>query len=151
MFSSFFNYGITTWGLAYPSYLNPLYLTQKKTVTCLNFPPSAPIFLSLKMLKVDDLLHLNILTFVYKSLNNLSPTCIHNLRFTTTSHQTQPFTGLELFEQLEVTFSNLLKIPLHMVCKQFSTLVLNFGILSNYSFVLISLFRILIKTKGIFH
>ena len=82
LFSSFLNYGITTWGLTYQSYLNPLFLLQKKILRCINFQPlsapSALIFLSLKILKVEDLLHLNILTFVYKSINKLSPSCFHN-------------------------------------------------------------------------
>ena len=41
----------------------------------------------------------------------------------------------------EVTFSNPLKTPLYMVCKQFRFLVLNFGILSHYLYVLLALFQ----------
>ena len=127
MFSSFFNYGITTLGFAYPSYLNPLYLTQKKTVTCLNFPPSAPIFLSLKMLKVDDLLHLNILTFVYKSLNNLSPTCIHNY-FTpnSTVHRigTLRATRSDLFKSIKNTTAYGLQTVQYFGSKLWNTLQL---------------------------
>ena len=82
LFSSFLNYGITSWGLTYQSYLSPLFLLQKKILRCINFQPfsapSTPIFLSLKILKVEDLLHLNILTFVYKSIKKLSPSCFHN-------------------------------------------------------------------------
>ena len=59
-----------------------LFLLQKKILRCINFQPfsapSTPIFLSLKILKVEDLLHLNILTFVYKSIKKLSPSCFHN-------------------------------------------------------------------------
>ena len=78
LISSFLNYGITFWGLTHNSYLNCLFLLQKKILRSISFQPfsapSAPIFLSLRILKVEDLLHFNILTFVYKSISKLSPT-----------------------------------------------------------------------------
>ena len=52
-------------------------LTCRKIVHRIKFEPfpssSTPIFQSLKTLKIVDILHLNILTFVYTSLNKLSP------------------------------------------------------------------------------
>ncbi len=82
LFSSFLNYGITVWGLTYDTCLKPLYLLQKKILRCISFShfaaPSAPFFHSLKILKLEDMIHSNILTFVYKGLNKLSPACFHN-------------------------------------------------------------------------
>ena len=82
LFSSFLNYGITVWGLTYDTYLTPLFLLQKKILRCIKFQPfsapSLPMFKSLKVLKLEDTLHLNILTFVFKAINRLSPSCFHN-------------------------------------------------------------------------
>ena len=82
LFLSFLNYGISAWGLTYDSYLDPLFRLQKKILRCIKFEPfsapSTPIFQSLKILKLEDVLHLNILIFVYKSINKLSPFCFHD-------------------------------------------------------------------------
>ena len=82
LFLPFLNYGISAWGMTYESYLDPLFKLQKKILRCIKFEPfsssSTPIFQSLKFLKVEDILHLNILTFVYKSINKLSPSCFHD-------------------------------------------------------------------------
>ena len=82
LFSSFLNYGITVWGLTYDSYLKPLSILQKKILRCIHFQPfsapSAPIFHSSKLLTLKDILFVSILTFVYKAINNLSPTCFHD-------------------------------------------------------------------------
>ena len=82
LFLSFLNHGISAWGMTYESYLNPLFILQKKILRCIKFEPflshSTPIFQSLKTLKIVDVLHLNILTFVYKSINKLSPSCFHD-------------------------------------------------------------------------
>ena len=82
LFSSFLCYGITAWSLTYDTYLNQLYLLQKKIVRCISFShfaaPSTPIFHSLKILKLEDIIHSTILPFVYKALNKISPTCFHN-------------------------------------------------------------------------
>ena len=77
LFSSFLNYGSSAWGLTYETYLNPLFRLQKKILRAINFQPfsapSSPIFHSLRILKLQDVLRTNILTFVYKSFNELSP------------------------------------------------------------------------------
>ena len=77
-FLVFLNYGISAWGMTYESLLNP----QKKILRCIKFEPflspNTPIFQSLKTLKIVDVLHLNILTFVYKSIDKLSPSCFHD-------------------------------------------------------------------------
>ena len=82
LFSSFLSYGIIAWGLTYTSYLNPVFLLQKKILRCIKFQPftapSTPLFHSLKIMKLEDIFHLNILTFVFKAINKLSPIYFHN-------------------------------------------------------------------------
>ena len=41
IFSSFLNYGSSTWGLSYDSYLKPLFLLQKKVLRSISFEPSS--------------------------------------------------------------------------------------------------------------
>ena len=82
LFSSFLNYSISAWGLTYETYLNPLFRLQKKILQAMKFQPfSAPsslIFHILKILKLQDVLHTKILTFIYKAFNKLSPSCSHD-------------------------------------------------------------------------
>ena len=70
LFSSFLNYGIIVWGLTFENYLTPLFLLQNKILRCLNFQllsvPSTSLFHSLRILKLEDLFHLNHLIFFIK-------------------------------------------------------------------------------------
>ena len=92
LFSSFLLYGLIAWGLTFASYLNPLFKQQKKVLRCIKFErfsaPSVPIFQSLKILKLEDALQLNILTFVYKAISRLAPSHFHDyLHPNTTVHK----------------------------------------------------------------
>ena len=92
LFASFLQYGIIVLGLAYNTHTNPIYLLQKKVVRPIVFKnftsPSTPIFSELKILKLYDLFNLKLLTFVYESLNLISPTFFHNIFETLSSvHQ----------------------------------------------------------------
>ena len=62
--------------------LNQLFLLQKKTLRCMKFQPftapSAPLFHSLMIIKLQNMLHLNIATFPCKAIHKLSPVCFHN-------------------------------------------------------------------------
>ena len=82
LFSSFLYYGIIVWGLTYDIHTKPIYLLQKKVVRAIAFQnftsASSPIFSDLKILKLYDLLDLKLLTFVYESVNRLSPPYFHN-------------------------------------------------------------------------
>ena len=82
LFSSFLNYGIISWGLSYETHQKHLFLLQKKVLRCISFQPycsaSLPIFHSLKILTLKDLIHFNILNFVYKSINKFTPPVFHN-------------------------------------------------------------------------
>ena len=82
LFSSFLLYGLIAWGLTFVSYLNPLFKLQKKVLRCIKFErflaPSAPIFQPLKILNLEDTLHLHSLTFVYQAINTSSSSHFHN-------------------------------------------------------------------------
>ena len=58
---------LLTLGLTYETYLNPLFRLQKKILRAIKFEPfstpTSPIFHSLKILKLQDVVHKNILTF----------------------------------------------------------------------------------------
>ena len=131
LFSSFLNYGITAWGLTYDTYLKPLFLLQKKILRCISFQnfaaPSAPIFHSLRILKLEDMIHFNILTFAYKAINKLSPACFHNF-FTPNSsvHRfgTRQVTRGDLFKSLKNTTLYGLKTIQYFGSKLWNTLPL---------------------------
>ena len=65
-----------------------------------------PNFSVIKNLKLEDTLHLNILTFVYKAINRLSPSCFHNyFQLNSTIHKigTRQATRGDLFKSLKNT------------------------------------------------
>ena len=131
LFSSFLNYGITAWGLTFEAYLNPLFRLQKKVLRCIKFEPfsapSAPIFQSLKILKLEDTLHLNILTFVYKAINKLSPSYFHNyFQPNATVHKIRirKATRGDLFKSLKNTTAYGLQTIQYVGCKLWNTLPL---------------------------
>ena len=79
LFSSFLSYGLLVWGLTCQSYKIRIASSPEKVVKCINFDPlhahSNPVFKSSHLLNLDDLLKLNILSFVYKAINNVAPSC----------------------------------------------------------------------------
>ena len=58
------------------------FVFRKKVVKCIHSEPlhthSSPLFKSSNLLKLDDLLKVNILSFVYKATNNLTPSCFQD-------------------------------------------------------------------------
>ena len=82
LFSPFLQYGILVWGLTYETYINPVFLLQKRVVreiSCAHFTaPSSPIFSDLKILKLHDLFQLKLFCFVYDCINRTSPSCFHS-------------------------------------------------------------------------
>ena len=139
LFSSFLIYGLIAWGVTFVSYLNPLFKLQKKVLCCIKFErfsgPSLPIFQSLRTLKLEDALHLNILTFVYKAINRLAPSQFHNY-----FHPNTNVHKIGTCRQPEVISLNSLKILLLcMVFRQFNIFVLNSGTHFPYSSVLLAL------------
>ena len=69
-------------GLTFEHYLTPHYLLQKKILTCLHFQlptaSSTPSFHSIKILKLEDVSHFNLLVFVYRAMNKISPIYFHD-------------------------------------------------------------------------
>ena len=78
----FLTYGIQVWGLTYPTYLKPVTTLQKRVVRIMTFSDprshSEPLLKSLRLLKFSDIIHLEILSFVYQWYHKLSPSSFVN-------------------------------------------------------------------------
>ena len=78
----FLTYGIQVWGFTYPTYLKPVTTLQKRVVRIMTFSDprshSEPLLKSLRLLKFSDIIHLEILSFVYQWNHKLSPSCFVN-------------------------------------------------------------------------
>ena len=83
LFSPFLQYGILVWCLTYETYINPVFLLQKRVIKAILFQnfasPSTPIFSDLKILKLHDMFQLKLLCFVYDCVNIISPFCFHSV------------------------------------------------------------------------
>ena len=75
--SPFLTYGILSWGNAYTTTLQPLYILQKKAMRIITFSNfdqhSTPLFRLLNIIKLYDLLTLHISVFMFKFHNRLLP------------------------------------------------------------------------------
>ena len=92
LFSPFLQYRILVWGVTHETYINPVFLLQKRIIRAMSFKHftshSTPIFHELRILKLHDLLHLKLMSFVYESVHKISPICFHNFfRFLESVHQ----------------------------------------------------------------
>ena len=70
------------------------------------FSPSTSIFFSFKILKLKDMIHHDILKFVNKSLNDLSPSHFHNylqLSYTVHSHEACLAASGDIFQSMRNT------------------------------------------------
>ena len=67
------------WGHACSSYLQKLYILQKKAVRAISKSDfnahSKPLFLKYKLLSIFDIANFHKLSFVYSAINNLLPVC----------------------------------------------------------------------------
>ena len=84
LFSPFLQYGILVWGLTYETYINPVFLLQKRVIRAISFHTYAapsPIFNDLKILQLHDLFQLKFLSFVYECVTKISPASFHFLLF----------------------------------------------------------------------
>ena len=138
-----FNYGITVWGLTFESYLNPLFRLQKKVLRCIKFEPfsapTAPIFQSLKILKIEVTMHPNILRFVYKAINKFHNYFLPN----STVHKigTRQATRGDLFKSFKNTTIYGLQTVQHFGSKLRNTLPLFICVPSS-----VAIFRSKLKT-----
>ena len=66
----FLTYGVRVWGLTFPSFLKQLFSIQKKAIRIISFSEpkshSEPLFKSLSLLKLDDIIESQILSLVYQ-------------------------------------------------------------------------------------
>ena len=130
LFSSFLLYGLIVWGLTFVSYLNPLFTLQKvlRCIKCEPFSvPSSSIYQTLKILKLEDALRVNSLTFVYKAIKKVSPSTFHNyFRPNITVHKirTQQATRGHLFKSRKNTAMYGLETIQYFGSKLWSTLPL---------------------------
>ncbi len=129
----------------------PLFWLQKKVLCCIKFEPfsasSAPIFHSLKILKLEDILQHNILTFVFKAINKLSPSYFHNyFQPNTAIHKigTRQATRCDLFKSLKNTTRYGLQTIQYFGSKLWNTLPLFIRLASS-----ISVFRSKLKSHMI--
>ena len=74
-----FSYEISVWGLTYPSLIDSIFVIQKKVIRAITFnigtARSTPLFDRLQILKLYQNFQLQILSFVFECINNLSPAC----------------------------------------------------------------------------
>ena len=88
LFMSFLQYGIIVWGQTSALYIEPIFKLQKKALRAISHehPRShtLPIFKALKLLRLQDVFQLQMLSFVFESINKLNPMCFHDF-FTCTS------------------------------------------------------------------
>ena len=70
-------YGIIAWGNTYSTTLQPLLILQKRAIRLMTFTsfhePSSPIFRTLNIIKLDDLISYHIAVFMYRLNNSLLP------------------------------------------------------------------------------
>ena len=82
LLSLFMQHGILVRGLTYDTYINPVFLLQKRVIKAISFQHftshSSPIFSDFKILRLHDLFQLKLRCFVYESVHKLSPICFHN-------------------------------------------------------------------------
>ena len=77
---SFLTYGLTSWGTTYASTTTPLLILQKRAMRVMTFSKfhehSSEIFKHLKIVKLPDLVFLNIAVFMYKFHNRCLPSVV---------------------------------------------------------------------------
>ena len=86
----FLIYAVPVWGNANVTYLNSIHILQKKVVRLITFNDgrpdilgplthSAPLFKELNILTVYDTFKIEIIKFVFDSINRINPSQFHNL------------------------------------------------------------------------
>ena len=74
-----FSFGISVWGLTYPSLIDSIFVIQKKVIRAITLNKetahSTPLFDRLQISKLYQIFQLQILSFVFECINRLSPAC----------------------------------------------------------------------------
>ena len=81
-------YAIEVWGNAGSTLINRIYILQKRIVRAILYkdirdinyclPPSDPLFIDLKVMKIHNIFRYRLLTFVFKCMNNLHTKTFRN-------------------------------------------------------------------------
>ena len=92
-FSSHMNYGCQVWGQNINE-RSPIFLQQKKTLRLITFSDfrehTSPLFNSLRILKIKDIIEMQNILLAHKSLNNSCPTDLQNkINLITMNHNHQ--------------------------------------------------------------
>ena len=144
----FLTYGIQVWGLTYPTYLKPVTTLQKRVVRIMTFSDpvshSVPLLKSLRPLKFSDMIHLEILSFVYQWCHKLSLSCFVNY-----FNPVSSIHSYNTHQSLMIICSLNLFIPLNKAFVLSVTLVQNFGILYLLKIKPFSSFRQYVKNSVI--
>ena len=87
LFLSVSQYGLIVWGQTHVSYIDPIFKLQRKAVRAISFQPrmspSLPIFNDLKLLPLSGIFELCLLSFAVDSASKTSPSCFHDLSYST--------------------------------------------------------------------
>ena len=105
----FLTYGILLWGLTYPTYFKPVVTLQKRILRIMTFSEPAshsePLLKSLNLLKFSDIIHLEILSFVYQWSHKITPTCFPDYF--------KPISSVHSYYTRQSLNENLLVNPVH--------------------------------------
>ena len=87
----FLTYGVHVWRLTFPTFLTQLFIIQKRALRIISFSEpkshSEPLFKSLNLLKLNDVIESQILSFVYQWSHGLLPPCFSKyFNFTSSVH-----------------------------------------------------------------
>ena len=123
----FLNYGVQVWGLTYPTYLKPVTTFLKQIARIMTFSElvshSEPLLKSLNLLKFNDIIHSEILSFVYQWFHKLVPSC-----FLDFSHRYPLYMSiLHVSHWMKIYLYNQFELP-NMIFALFITLAPTSGI-----------------------
>ena len=124
LFLSFVQYGTIVWYQAFASYIEPLFKLQKRVVPAISnqtfLAHSLPFFKDLRLLRIDYIFKSKLVTFVYQSINKLTPVYFHNFfchNASIHSHNTRQLTRGNLFLAQKNTLQYGLRSIRHMGAK----------------------------------
>ena len=79
----FLTYGVHVWGLTFPTFLTPLFIIQKRAIRIISFPEpkshSEPLFKSLSLLKLNDVIESQILSLFISGHTDCYPAVSVNI------------------------------------------------------------------------
>ena len=83
IFYSHLNYGCTVWGLSHDKYVDKVRILQKECMRIITFSDfnshTNALFTDLRILKVDDIIKLNLLKLIYDFNHDLLPSDLSNI------------------------------------------------------------------------